>query len=256
MNVIGPVVFALFGLAFGSFLNVVIYRLPRKLSVVSPPSACPQCDAPIRPWDNVPVVSYLILRGRCRNCGEPISVEYPLVEAGTAALFAAAAVRFPNGVAVLVAPFLGVMLAAAMIDLRHRIIPNRLVYPSLVLFALAIVVAWAAGVDVNPVRALLGLLAYGGALFIVALISPAGMGMGDVKLAALIGMMLGSLGWKYVVVGAVSGMLLGGAGAVVALLLGRSRKDTIPFGPFLAAGAVVAALLAGPIATWYGGRLG
>jgi leader peptidase (prepilin peptidase)/N-methyltransferase len=256
MDVIGPVVFAVFGLVIGSFLNVVIYRLPRKLSVVSPPSACPRCEAPIRPWDNVPVVSYLVLRGRCRNCGEPISAEYPLVEAATATLFAAAAIRFPYGVAALVAPFLGVMLAAAMIDLRHRIIPNRLVYPSLVLFAVAIVVAWAAGVDVNPVRAALGLLAYGGALFIVALISPAGMGMGDVKLAALIGLVLGSIAWRYVVVAAVSGLLLGGLGAVVALLAGRSRKDTIPFGPFLAAGAVVSALFGGPIATWYGGRLG
>ena len=249
-------IFVVFGLVLGSFLNVVIYRLPRKLSVVSPPSACPRCDTPIRAWDNIPVLSYLILRGRCRNCGEPISPEYPLVEAGTAALFAAAAVRLPYAVAALVAPFLGIMLAAALIDLRHRIIPNRLIYPSVVVFAVAVVVVWAFGVDVNPFRALLGLIAYGGGLLIVALISPGGMGMGDVKLAALIGLVLGALGWRYVAVAAAGGVLLGGVGAVVALVLGRSRKDAIPYGPFLAAGAVVSALLAGPIAAWYGGRLG
>jgi leader peptidase (prepilin peptidase)/N-methyltransferase len=249
------VIFAVFGLVFGSFLNVLVYRLPKKMSVVSPPSSCPSCGVPIRPWDNVPVVSYVVLRGRCRSCRARISPEYPAVEAGTAILFALAPVRLPDDVAVLIAPFLGVMLAAALIDLRHRIIPNRLVYPSVVVFAVGVLAAWATGVDVSPARAALGLLAFGGALLIVALVSPAGMGMGDVKLAGLIGMVLGSLGWKYVLVAAAGGALLGGVGGVVALLLGRSRKDTIPFGPFLAVGAILAALFAGPIASWYGGRL-
>jgi leader peptidase (prepilin peptidase)/N-methyltransferase len=248
-------IFAVFGLVFGSFLNVLVYRLPKRMSVVSPPSSCPACGAPVRPRDNIPVLSYLLLGGRCRSCGARISPEYPIVEAGTALLFALAAVRLPDDVAILVAPFLGVMLAAALIDLRHRIIPNRLVYPAVVVFAVGIVAAWAVGVDVSPVRAALALLAYGGALLVLALVSPAGMGMGDVKLAGLIGMVLGTIAWKYVVVAAAGGALLGGVGGVVALLLGRSRKDTIPFGPFLAAGAIVAALFAGPIASWYGGRL-
>ncbi|MFN2589322.1 MAG: A24 family peptidase [Actinomycetota bacterium] len=248
-------IFALFGLIFGSFLNVVIYRLPRKRSVVSPPSACPHCGAPIRPLDNIPFLSYAILGGRCRVCRKPISPEYAVVEIATAALFGLAAFRFTDDVAAVVAPFLGVMLAAALIDLRHRIIPNRLVVPSVALFAVGIAVAWAVGSKLDPLRGLLGLLAFGGALLVVALVSPAGMGMGDVKLAGLIGLVLGAVGWKYVAVAAVGAALLGGVGGVVALLLGRSRKDTIPFGPYLAAGAMVSALLAGPIAAWYGGRL-
>ncbi len=258
MNVVADIVFGVFGLVFGSFLNVAIYRFPRRLSVVSPPSACPRCGAPIKPRDNIPVLSYVLLAGRCRACGAPISVEYPLVEAATAALFVLAAVRFSGSVVVaaMVAAFLGVMLAAALIDVRHRIIPNRLVYPSAVVFAMTIVVARLAGVGVSPVRGALGLLVFGGGLLLVALVSPAGMGIGDVKLAGLIGLVLGSLAWRYMVVAAATGVLLGGLGAVIALLLGKSRKETIPFGPFLAAGAIIAALAAGPIASWYGGRLG
>jgi leader peptidase (prepilin peptidase)/N-methyltransferase len=255
MNVAAPVIFAVFGLVFGSFVNALVNRLPNRMSLVSPPSACPRCGTPIRARDNVPVISYLMLRGRCHACGERTSLEYPLVEAGTAGLFVLAAIRLPVGPASIVAPFLGVMLAVALIDARHRIVPNRLIYPSLILFAIAVVVAAAADVPVSPIRALLGLLAFGGTLLIVALISPRGMGIGDVKLAALIGLVLGSLGWKYVAVAAVSGTLLGGLGGVAALLAGRGRKETIPFGPYLAAGAVVAALFAGSIAAWYGGRL-
>ena len=249
------VIFAVFGLVFGSFLNVVVYRLPNRMSLVSPPSSCPRCGAALRARDNVPVVSWLALRGRCHACGEPISIEYPLVELATAALFVAAWLRLDVVPAAIVAPFLGIMLAVGLIDARHRIVPNRLVYPAVVLFGAAILVARAAGGPLSPVRAALGLLAFGGPLLIVALIAPRGMGMGDVKLAALIGLVLGALGCRYVAVAAVGGALLGGLGGVVALAMGRSRKTTIPFGPYLAAGAVLAALFAGPIASWYLGRL-
>jgi leader peptidase (prepilin peptidase)/N-methyltransferase len=252
-----PAILAVFGLVIGSFLNVVVYRLPQRMSLVAPGSSCPRCGRLIAPWDNIPVVSFVLLRGRCRHCGERISPEYPIVEAVTAGLFALAAVRAESvGEAVLVAPFLGVMLAVALIDARHRIIPNRLLYPSLLLFAAGVVVAWAAGVEVSPARAGLGLLAMAGPLLAIALVMPHGMGMGDVKLAAVMGVVLGALGWNHVVVGAVLGVLMGGLGSVAALLIGRSRKDTIPFGPFLAAGAAVSALFADPIASWYTSRIG
>ena len=252
-----PALFAVFGLVIGSFLNVVVYRVPIRMSLVSPGSACPRCGTPIAPRDNIPVVSFLLLRGRCRRCGARISPEYPIVEAATAGLFALAAIRAESiGEAALIAPFLALMLAVALIDLRHRLIPNRLTYPSLVLFGGGILVAWAAGVDVSPSRAGLGLLATAGPLLVIAVAMPHGMGMGDVKLAAVMGLVLGALGWNHVVVGAVLGVLLGGVGSVVALLAGRSRKDTIPFGPFLAAGAALSALFADPIATWYTSRLG
>ena len=133
------ILFALTGLVFGSFLTVVIHRVPRKESILLPGSACPGCGVPIRPWDNIPVLSYLLLRGRCRHCGVRISPQYPLVEALTGALFAGAAIVFHRlPVAALVAPFLGLMVAVAFIDARHRVIPNRIVFPSLILFAVAI----------------------------------------------------------------------------------------------------------------------
>jgi len=250
------VVAGLTGLIWGSFLNVLVYRLPRGLSVVHPGSACPSCDTPIRAVDNVPVLSYVVLGGRCRTCRKGISPEYPLVEFGTGLLFAGAAAALPSiWQAAYVAPFLGLMLACALIDLRHRIIPNAIVLPSLAVFGCAALALDLAGAPVSFVGAIVGMLAYGGGLFLIALIAPGGMGMGDVKLAALIGLVLGGLGLRYVAVAAGLGILAGGVGGVVALARGRGRKDTIPFGPFLAAGAV-AATFAGPaVASWYTGLL-
>jgi leader peptidase (prepilin peptidase)/N-methyltransferase len=208
--------------------------------------------------DNIPVVSYFFLRGRCRRCGARVSVEYPLTEAAAAALFAASAAAHEGlFVAVLVALFLAVMLAIALIDARWRIVPNRIVYPSLVIGLVAIVAGQLAAGGVDAVRGLLGLALYAGPLFLVALAVPHGMGMGDVKLAALIGLVLGSLGLSYVAVAAAVGIVAGGLGAVVALAVLRlSRKQQIPFGPFLAGGAVVAALAAPQISRLYLSLLG
>lgn len=246
------------GLIFGSFLTVVIGRLPRGESIVRPRSRCPACGVEIRSRDNVPVLSWVLLRGRCRACGERISAEYPLVELATAALFAAAAVLVdPIYAASLAAPFLGIMLAIAVIDARHRVVPNRIVYPSLALFAVAIVVGDLAGGGVDALDAGLGLALYGVPLLLVAVAVPQGMGMGDVKLAALIGLVLGSFGLSYVGVAAGVGVIGGGIGALVALaLLGAGRRDQIPFGPFLAGGAVVATLLGPRIADLYLSLLG
>ena len=235
------------GLIFGSFLTVVIARIPAGESIVRPRSRCRTCGAEILALDNVPVLSWLLLRGRCRRCGARISAEYLLTELATGALFAgSAAMVKPLYAAGLAAPFLGIMMAVGVIDARQRVVPNRIVYPSLAVFAVAVLVGDLLRMGVDAVDAAIGLGLYAVPLLLVALAVPHGMGMGDVKLAALIGLVLGSLGLSYVGVAAGVGVIGGGVGAGVALaVLGAGRKDQIPFGPFLAGGAVVATL-AGP----------
>lgn len=240
-----------FGLVVGSFMTVAVHRLPRGESVVAPRSRCPTCGAPIAPRDNVPIVSWLALRGRCRSCGAPIGATYPLLELATAGLVVLAATRYADPwVGGLVAGLLALMPGIGLIDLRHRIIPNRLTYPALAIAAAAVVVAWVAGAPVRLSGAAVGLALYGGILFVVAVVSR-GMGMGDVKLAALIGLVLGAIGLRLVGVAAGAAIVLGGLGGVVALGMGRSRKSAIPFGPYLAAGAVVGGLWGAPLADWY-----
>ncbi len=229
------------GLALGSFMTVAISRIPAGGSVVRPRSRCPSCGAPIRNTDNIPVVSWLLLRGRCRACGGAISPAYPLIELATAALVVGAAVRFDRvWVAVMMGALLSMMPAIAVIDARHRVIPNRLMFPSLVAFPAFVIVARLFGGGTDPIRAGLGLLLYGGGLMVVALVS-GGMGMGDVKLAGLLGVAFGSLGLRYVGVAAAAAIVLGAVGSIAALARGANRKSAIPFGPYIAAGAVVAA---------------
>lgn len=245
---------AVLGLLVGSFANVVIYRLPAGESIVSPGSACPVCGHDIRWYDNVPVLSWLLLRGRCRDCGEPVSVRYPLVELATGLLFGLVAWRL--GASWLLPGellFVWTLVVLALIDAGTRRIPNRLTYP----LAPALLVllgggALIAGVPGSALRAVLGGLAAGGVLLLMALIAPRGMGMGDVKLAALIGIGLGVLGWAEVVVGIMGGFVLGGVAGVALLATGmRGRKDMIPFGPYLAAGAVMSLLWGERLAQQY-----
>jgi leader peptidase (prepilin peptidase)/N-methyltransferase len=235
------------GLLAGSFLNVVAWRLPRGESLLLPGSHCPGCERPVRPYDNVPVVSWLALRGRCRDCRAPISMRYPLVEALTAALAAGVVLTNDGLHDVLLGLVLVVLLVPiALIDLDHRIIPNRLTGLG-ALAALAI----GAVTDLGGVpQQLLAGAAAGGFLLVPALARPGGMGMGDVKLAGMLGLFLG----REVVVALLVALL---AGTVVGLAImarrgaQEGRRTTIPFGPFLAAGGVVA-LLAGPaIVDWY-----
>jgi leader peptidase (prepilin peptidase)/N-methyltransferase len=243
-----------FGLGVGSFMTVAVYRLPRGESVVRPRSRCPSCGAEIGARDNVPVLSWLLLRGRCRRCGERISVEYPLLELTTAALVVLAAIRYLNPwQAVLVGGLLALMPGIALIDIRHHIIPNKLTYPAVLVFAPVILLAWLIGDAVDPVKAVLGFLLFGGGIFVIASVSR-GMGFGDVKLAALIGLVLGSLGLRFVGVSAGATIVLGGVGGIVALMMGSGMKSKIPYGPYLAAGAVVAGLWGESIASWYIGR--
>ena len=240
-----------FGLAIGSFMTVVVSRVPAGESVVSPRSRCPRCGGDISARDNVPVLSWVLLRGRCRSCGEGISASYPALELTTAALVVAGAVAYERPwVAVMIAAFLSLMPAISWIDIRHRIIPNRITYPAFLGFSGYVAVAWLFDGGTDPLRGAIGALAYAGVLFLVALVSR-GMGMGDVKLALVIGVVLGSLGLRFVGVAAAAAVVFGGVGGLVALAVGRDRKSMIPFGPYMAAGAVVAAFWGEPIADWY-----
>jgi leader peptidase (prepilin peptidase)/N-methyltransferase len=235
-----------FGAAIGSFLNVVAYRMPRRESLVFPRSRCSSCEAEIAPYDNVPVVSWLVLRGRCRNCGVRISARYPLIEALTAGLFVVVGLEFgaePELIPALV--FTAVMIAVAAIDLEHKIIPNRITAPA----AVAAVALWAViDPSVLPENLIAGAAA-GIGMLIVAVAYPAGMGMGDVKLAAVMGLYLGKSVAPALFFGFAAGAIVGIG--IVAVRGAAARKQGVPFGPFLALGGIVG-LLAGPeIIDWY-----
>lgn len=239
---------ALLGLAVGSFLNVVIARVPAGESVAHPRSRCPGCTGQIGPRDNVPVVSWLLLRGRCRTCNMRISPRYPFVELLTALLFVVLALHF--GVAAELPAFLylaAVGLALAFIDIDTRRLPNALVLPSYLVGALLL--AGAVGLGASPARlagAGLGMVALYGIYFAIAFAYPAGMGFGDVKLAGVLGLYLGWIGWGAVAVGFMAGFLLGGVAGVALMALRRgTRKSALPFGPFMLLGTLVA-ILAGP----------
>jgi leader peptidase (prepilin peptidase)/N-methyltransferase len=247
---------AVAGLLLGSFLNVVIHRVPKRESVVRPRSHCPSCGTPIAGRDNVPVLSWLLLRGRCRTCAASIPVRYPLVEVATAGLFAAAAVRFGADWALPAFLLLfAVLLAVAVIDLQHYIVPNRIVFPTVALAVPLLVLAAALEREWGSlVRALAGAAIAFGGLLLVNLVNPRGMGMGDVKLALVLGLFLGWLGFDHVALGLFLGFLLGAViGIVLIVLRLRTRKQHVPFAPFLAAGTVLAVLFGEPILRWYTG---
>jgi len=248
------VLVGLLGLAVGSFLNVVVYRVPLGESVVRPRSHCPGCGAGIRPRDEIPVASWVLLRGRCRDCGTRISIRYPVVELTTGLLFALLAIRFGASwelPAYLYLAAVGVALAA--IDLDTKRLPDRLTLPSYPVAVVLLGVAALAGdAPGDLVRALLGMVALGGAYFLLAFIYPAGMGLGDVKLAGVLGLYLAYLGWGTLVVGFAAGFLLGGVFAIALLVAGRAgRKTGIPFGPFMIAGAFVAVFFGTALASAY-----
>ncbi len=222
------------GAVFGSFLNVVVYRLPRHESLVKPASHCPNCGTPVKPYDNIPIISWLLLRGHCRGCGVAISARYPLVEALTAALCAGAVLVHHSdaGIALSVALIL-LVVPAAVIDLEHRIIPNRITAFGA---ALALAIGLALDPSGEPGRLIAGAAA-GGFLLVAALAYPGGMGMGDVKLAGVMGLFLGAAVAPALLIALVAGVLLG---AIVIARKGAQagRKTAVPFGPFLALGAL------------------
>ena len=239
------------GLLVGSFLNVVVWRVPRGESVVRPASACPACRAAIRPRDNVPVAGWLALRGRCRDCAEPISARYPLVEALTGALFALLALRLGTDPALPAYLYLAAVgVALALIDIDVRRLPDVLTLPSYPVVAGLLALAALAGGGGDLLRALLG----GAALYAVylALALTGGMGFGDVKLAGVLGMATAWPGWGTWTVGLFLGFLLGGVFGIGLIALGRgSRKTTVPFGPFMLVGALTGVLAGAELARGY-----
>ncbi len=236
-----------FGAMIGSFLNVVVYRLPRRESLVRPASHCTSCGMAVKPYDNIPLLSWLLLRGRCRNCSAPISKRYPLVEALAALLCVGAVLAggSPTTIALNVA-FILLLVPIALIDVEHRVIPNKLT-------ALGAILALGLGTALDPSgepeRLIAGALA-GGALLIAALAYPGGMGMGDVKLAGVMGLFLGSAVAPAMLIALLAGVLFG---AVVVARKGAlaARKTAVPFGPFLALGSVVAIFAGEPLLNLY-----
>lgn len=242
------------GLIVGSFLNVVIWRVPRGESVVRPPSHCPGCDTPIAPRDNIPVVSWLWLRGRCRHCGTSISRRYPAVELLTAGLFAGLAAYF-GPIAQLPAYLYlaAVGVALALIDLDVQRLPDVLTLPSypvgLVLLGAA---SWVHHDAWSFVRALIGMAALFAFYFTVAVVAPRGMGFGDVKLSGVIGLYLAWLGWGQLAVGAFAAFAVGAlVGIGLILFAGGGRKTKVPFGPFMLVGGLLGILLGSSIASAY-----
>jgi leader peptidase (prepilin peptidase)/N-methyltransferase len=263
---------ALVGLAIGSFLNVVVYRVPAGKSL-TPDSACPNCGTAIRRRDNIPVVSWLLLRGKCRGCAQPISARYPLVEAGTAAAFVLVTARFgpavfdattvPDAVAgaIELVAFLvltAISIALALIDLDTKRLPNVIVLPALLAGILLLGVAALLRGDM---LALIGAGVGGAGLFVfyflLAVIKPGGMGFGDVKLAAVLGLYLGFLGWGNLLVGAFAAFLFGGVFGLALILTRRAgRKTAIPFGPWMILGAWLGVFAGEFLARGYFGAVG
>lgn len=256
------------GSVIGSFLNVVVHRVPAGRSVAYPASACPECGAAIRAKDNIPIVSWLLLRGRCRDCAAPISARYPLVELGTAIGFALVALGWLPSVlsadeprAVVAASleliaFLylaGASIALAIIDLETHTLPNRIVVPTIVVMAAMLIVA---GILIGDPYAIARSLIGGGALFlfylVLAVSTRGGMGFGDVKLAAALGIAMAWMGWPAFAVGALSAFVLGGLASIVLLALGKvGRRSAIPFGPWMIGAAWVGIVFGAPIAEAY-----
>jgi leader peptidase (prepilin peptidase)/N-methyltransferase len=236
------------GLLLGSFLNVVALRLPKGESLVRPRSRCGTCQSPVRPYDNVPVLSWLLLRGRCRSCGTRIAARYPLVEAATALLMATVAAVHTDDATMLVLGMVlvGFLVPITLIDLEHKLIPNLLTGPAAVV---AITLGTLLDPTGEPTRLIAGAAA-GGLFLTAALLHPGGMGMGDVKLAGVMGLFLGTAVAPALLIAFLSGF---GAAVVVVVRmgLGGARKTAVPFGPFLALGAFVGALAGDPIVTWY-----
>jgi leader peptidase (prepilin peptidase)/N-methyltransferase len=244
------VLVSVIGLAFGSFLNVVIYRLPRRQSLVWPGSACPSCGKAIRWYDNVPLIGWVALGGRCRDCGAPISVRYPIVEAITAAAFLICFwVIGPQWLLLSRLLFVAMLIALFAIDLEHQLLPDRITLPGIVVGLLLSI--W---LPPGLRDAFLGLLLGGGVLFALGetyfrFRGIEGMGFGDVKMLAMVGAFLG---WKLVIVTFVLSSLVGGLFAMVLLLSRRTTlTSALPFGTFLAMGAFIASLWGEWLMNWY-----
>jgi leader peptidase (prepilin peptidase) / N-methyltransferase len=256
------------GTLIGSFLNVVVYRVPLGKSIVSPPSACGSCGHQVRGYDNIPLISWLVLRGKCRDCGSAISVRYPLVELAGALFFAAVALRFVPAITAAVSTEIAVAgilsfvaflylaaisIALTLIDIDTHRLPNVIVLPAYAVGAVLLGAASFIGADMASLgRAAIGAGAMGGIYLLLAVVRPGGMGIGDVKLAGVLGFFLGWLGCDVLAVGFISGFILGGLfGVALIAFRGARAKSGIPFGPWMLAGAWIGILGGQLIATAY-----
>lgn len=244
-----------FGSMVGSFLNVVVYRVPLNRSIISPPSACTGCSARIKGYDNIPIFSWLFLRGKCRTCNSAISIRYPIVELGTGIFFGIVAWKFAPTTFLLIA-FLylaAVSIALAIIDLDTHTLPNAIVLPSYFVGAVLLGGAGIASGNYSAMlRAGIGMAALWLVYLGMTLAYPGGMGFGDVKLAGVLGLFLGYLGWDALIVGTFTAFVLGGLFGLAMLAARKAtRKSGIPFGPWMLAGAWVGAFFGEPIVQGY-----
>lgn len=246
------------GLTVGSFLNVCIYRLPRNISIVTPPSSCPSCHQKIRPIDNIPVISYLLLRGRCKFCGGKISIRYPFVELLNGLLYLFVFYTFGFGWHLIpLFAFLSAMIVITFIDLDFQIIPDVITLPGIIIGVLSATFLLvdplqnytSSNAKVGLLNSIIGLFLGGGLFYLIALVSKGGMGGGDIKLMAMIGAFLG---WKAVLMVTLIGSLTGSiVGIFLMIFKGKDRKTKIPFGPFLALGSIITLFFGSAILDWY-----
>jgi len=242
-------IITVFGLVVGSFLNVCIYRIPRKISIIKPSSFCPKCGRTIKPWHNIPVISYILLKGRCAYCGQKISLKYPVTEALNGFLYLLAYLYFGLPILPFILIFISALIVISFIDLDFQIIPDVISLPLIFLgVVLSILPHNSAGVVADFKDSLVGIAVGGGSLLFVSIISKGGMGGGDVKLNAGVGAFLG---WKSALLTIFIGSLIGSIVGIVILKKTGNRK--IPFGPFLSSGALICLFWGDRILNWYFG---
>lgn len=253
-------IFFIFGLIVGSFLNVCIYRLPRNISIIRPSSSCPACNTPIKPWDNIPVLSYIFLKGRCRKCGERISIRYPIVELLNGILYWSVFNFFGlEWHLPFLFVFVSAMIVITFIDLDFQIIPDAITLPGIVIGLLSASFLLPDPFSLQPSafslsfvgfkNSIAGLFLGGGLFYLIAILSRGGMGGGDIKLMAMVGAFMG---WKAIFLTTFIGSLVGSAvGIFLMVFKGKGRKTKIPFGPFLAFGSIITLFFGGEILKWY-----
>ena len=266
MSALGVTFTGILGLIFGSFGTVAAWRIPRRENIVAGRSHCPRCGAMITALENVPVLSWVFLRGRCRHCGNPISIRYPLIELTTGVLFALSAAKFGWSIETFVfAAFFWVLVVLTVIDLDHKLLPNRVVYPAFVAGWGGLVAAAIAADDTDRLLdAAIGAAIFGGTFFVIFVVADwyygrkglNAFGFGDVKLAFVLGTFLGYLRIALVPLGMMLAFFLGAVISIAIMAVTRaSTKLEVPFGPYLALGTVLTVFIGDPIVDWYAGLL-
>ncbi len=250
IEIITGIIIFVIGLVIGSFSNVCIYRIPRNESIIHPGSHCPQCSKPIPFYDNIPVISYILLKGKCRYCGQPIPLQYPIVELATGLFYLALYLFYGlQLIAIVYMIMCTLLIIISFIDLKERIIPDVLSLPFMAIgFILSFFMK-----SLSPIDSLLGILAGGGSLLIIAiagtyLFKKEAMGGGDIKLGAMIGAFLG---WQLTLLSLFLGFFLGSIIGVVVLIINKGKTDIVPFGPFIALGAILSIFWGQAIIHWY-----